>query len=72
MKGLDVQTDNAIAKLVRERVEAQKAIREKQPTDGSNGEEVGMDGSELVEAMHLKEQEDERERKRDEEDEDVS
>jgi len=72
MKGLNVQTDNAIAKLVRERVEAQKAIREKQPTDGSNGEEVGMEGSELVEAMHLKEQEDERERKRDEEDEDVS
>ncbi|KAG9190670.1 hypothetical protein G6011_08758 [Alternaria panax] len=71
-KGLNVQTDNAIAKLVRERVEAQKAIREKQPTDGSNGEEVGMEGSELVEAMHLKEQEDERERKRDEADEDVS
>jgi coiled-coil domain-containing protein 12 len=31
-----------------------------------------MEGSELVEAMHLKEQEDERERRRDEEDEDVS
>ena len=72
MKGLQVQTDNAIAKLVRERVEAQKAIREKQPTDGSNGEEVGMEGSELVEAMHLKEQEEERERKRDAEEEDVS
>ena len=72
MKPLQVQTDNAIAKLVRERVEAQKAIREKQPLDGSNGEEVGMEGAELVEAMHLKEQEDERERKRDEEDEDVS
>ncbi|RAR14767.1 cell cycle control protein cwf18 [Stemphylium lycopersici] len=72
MKGLQVQTDNAIAKLVRERVEAQKAIREKQPTDGSNGEEVGMEGSELVEAMHLKEQEEERERKRDAEEEDTS
>ncbi|KAF1839264.1 hypothetical protein BDW02DRAFT_540203 [Decorospora gaudefroyi] len=72
MKGLNVQTENAIAKLVRDRVEAQKAIRQKQPTDGSNGEEVGMEGTELVEAMHLKEQEEERERKRDEEDEDVS
>ncbi|KAF7447854.1 Cwf18 pre-mRNA splicing factor [Pyrenophora tritici-repentis] len=45
MKPLHVQTDNAIAKLVRERVEAQKAIREKQPSDGSNGEEVGMEGT---------------------------
>jgi coiled-coil domain-containing protein 12 len=72
MKALDVQTQNAIAKLVRERVEAQKAIRQKQPGDGEGGEEVGMEGSELVEAMHLKEQEAEQERKRDEEDEDVS
>jgi coiled-coil domain-containing protein 12 len=71
MKSLDVQTENAVAKLVRERVEAQKAIREKKPQDGE-GEEVGMEGSELVEAMHLKEQEEARERRRDEEDEDVS
>ena len=71
MRGLDVQTENAIAKLVRERVEAQKAIRDKKPQDGQ-GEEVGMEGSELVEAMHLKEQEQERDRRRDEEDEDVS
>lgn len=70
-KSLDVQTENAIAKLVRERVEAQKTIREKKPTDG-DGEEVGMEGSELVEAMHLKEQDEARERRRDEEDEDVS
>jgi coiled-coil domain-containing protein 12 len=72
MKGLDVQTENAIAKLVKERVEAQKAIREQKPADGASGEEVGMEGSELVEAMHLKEQEQERDRKRDEEDEDAS
>ncbi|EOA92308.1 hypothetical protein ACJQWK_03305 [Exserohilum turcicum] len=73
MRGLNVQTDNAIAKLVRERVEAQKAIREKQPRDSNSGDEVGMEGTELVEAMHLKEQEEERERKREaEEEEDVS
>ncbi|KAI8933961.1 hypothetical protein NX059_008735 [Plenodomus lindquistii] len=71
-KGLDVQTENAIARLVRERVEAHKATREKKPADGAQGEEVGMEGSELVEAMHLKEQEDARDRRRDEEDEDVS
>lgn len=72
MKGLHVQTDNAIAKLVRERVEAQKAIRQKQPRDDGTGDEVGMEGAELVEAMHLKEQEEERERKREAEEEDVS
>jgi coiled-coil domain-containing protein 12 len=72
MKGLNVQTENAIARLVRERVEAQKALRQKQPSDGQEGEEVGMEGVELVEAMHLKELEEERERKREEEDEDVS
>jgi coiled-coil domain-containing protein 12 len=64
---------------VRERIEGQKAIKEREVggkgEKGGNegdGEEVGMEGSELVEAMHLKEQEDERERRRDEEDEDVS
>jgi coiled-coil domain-containing protein 12 len=72
MKGLNVQTENAIARLVRERVEAQKALRQKQPSDGQEGEEVGMEGVELVEAMHLKELEEERERKREEEEEDVS
>jgi coiled-coil domain-containing protein 12 len=72
MKGLNVQTENAIARLVRERVEAQKALRQKQPSDGQEGEEVGMEGVELVEAMHLKELEVERERKREEEEEDVS
>lgn len=70
-KSLDVQTENAIAKLVKERVEAQKAIRDKKPQEGE-GEEVGMEGSELVEAMHLKEQDEARDRRRDEEDEDVS
>ncbi|KAF2256275.1 hypothetical protein BU26DRAFT_513108 [Trematosphaeria pertusa] len=74
MRGLDVQTENAIAKLVRERVEAQR--KERQAEEGRNGDgegqEVGMGGSELVEAMHLKEREEEEERKRDVADEDVS
>ncbi|KAH8730259.1 cwf18 pre-mRNA splicing factor-domain-containing protein [Phaeosphaeriaceae sp. PMI808] len=78
-KPLEVQTENAIARLVRERIEGQKAMKEKEArqvggareANEGDGEEVGMEGSELVEAMHLKEQEEERERKRDE-DEDVS
>jgi coiled-coil domain-containing protein 12 len=83
MKPLEVQTENAVARLVRERIEAQKQESVKQVGGGSgggrggnenqgDGEEVGMEGSELVEAMHLKEQEEERERRRDEADEDVS
>jgi coiled-coil domain-containing protein 12 len=78
MRSLDVQTENAVARIVRERIEGQKAIKEREvKTVGSmvgegNGEVVGMEGTELVEAMHLKEQEEERERRRDEADEDGS
>jgi len=76
MRALDVQTENAIAKLVRERVEAQKKEQVASGTQATNGDgeaqQVGMQGSELVEAMHLKEREEEEERKRDAEDEDVS
>lgn len=80
MRPLEVQTENAIARLVRERIEGQKAIKESavkeiaagEASNEGDGQEVGMEGSELVEAMNLKEQEDERERKRDEQDEDVS
>jgi len=77
MRPLNVQTENAIARMVRERIEAQKA-RQKEVGIGrgegdGEGEEVGMKGVELVEAMHLKEQEEERERRREEEEvEDVS
>lgn len=82
MRPLEVQTENAIARLVRERIEGQKVIKaqDRERVEGAKGEvqnegdgqEVGMEGSELVEAMHLKEQEDERERRRDAEDDDVS
>jgi coiled-coil domain-containing protein 12 len=64
-KTLDVWTENAIARLVRERVEGQKNARQAKQVAG--GEEVGMEGSELVEAMHLKEREEQEERRRDEE-----
>lgn len=76
MRGLDVQTENAIARMVRDRIEGQKAVKQKEAKgqiggkeNEGDGQEVGMEGSELVEAMHLKEQEEERERRREEADE---
>lgn len=65
--GLERETENAIARLVRERVEAQKNEKLKIAGNGE-GEEVGMEGGELVEAMNQREAEEERERRRDEED----
>jgi coiled-coil domain-containing protein 12 len=65
--GLERETENAIARLVRERVEAQKNEKLKIAGNGE-GEEVGMEGGELVEAMHQREAEEEKERRRDEED----
>jgi coiled-coil domain-containing protein 12 len=65
LKVVDVWTENAIARLVRERVEAQKqkALEEGGMTEGE-GETVGLEGRELVEAMHVREREEEEERKR--------
>lgn len=70
MKVLNVRTQNAIARLVRERIqdakqEAQsksKGVAEHQDK-GGEGEEVGIEGTTLVEGVHLRErqeQEDER------------
>ncbi|KAI1842281.1 hypothetical protein JX266_011566 [Neoarthrinium moseri] len=76
---LNVRTDNAIAKLVRERIAgAKKTDKEKQKAvtgGGSDGdgdgdrEAVGLDGVALVEAMRVREREDEEEEKREREDE---
>jgi coiled-coil domain-containing protein 12 len=72
MRGLDGQTENAIARMVRERIERQKLKQvEARNGNGGGGEEVGMKGEELVEAMHLKEVEEERERVREREDDDA-
>lgn len=57
---LNVRTENAIAKLVRERIEnAQRAGREKpRPSNADeDGEEVGIEGEALVEGIHVREQE---------------
>ncbi|KAF2275152.1 uncharacterized protein EI97DRAFT_434391 [Westerdykella ornata] len=72
MRPLNVRTDNAIARMVRERIETQrKTATLKQNEENKESEEVGMEGRELVEAMHLMEKEGEADQKRDEE-EDVS
>jgi coiled-coil domain-containing protein 12 len=78
MKILNVRTQNAIARLVRERIEnAKKQALEKTQAaqtatpDGFDGEEVGIEGNTLVEGIHLREQEEEREIAREKEEEDI-
>ena len=55
MEILDLKTDNAIARLVRERIEEQKKKA------GSNGDATGFEGADLVEAVHVREREEEEE-----------
>ncbi|KAH8697017.1 cwf18 pre-mRNA splicing factor-domain-containing protein [Talaromyces proteolyticus] len=57
---LNVRTENAIARLVRQRIEnAQRAGREnpRPKGTGEEGEEVGIEGEALVESIHVREQE---------------
>lgn len=73
MKVLDVRTENAIARLVRQRIEnAQKAAKEKGLAGKeSEGEEFGIEGATLVKGVHVREREEaddeRREREYDEE-----
>ncbi|KAH8795761.1 putative cell cycle control protein cwf18 [Hyaloscypha sp. PMI_1271] len=73
---LNVRTENAIAKMVRERIEgAQKAAKSKSGngsiTASEGGEEMGMEGVALVEGVKLREREEEEEERREKEDEDL-
>ncbi|KAI0456951.1 cwf18 pre-mRNA splicing factor-domain-containing protein [Xylaria acuta] len=75
---LNVRTDNAIAKLVRERIaNAQAAAKKKtaQPIaaggDDGSAEVAGMDGVALVEGLRVREREEEEERKELEDEEDL-
>ena len=65
-KVLDVRTQNAIARLVRERIQkAKEDAQKKQPIPNIEGaEEVGLEGTVLVEAVHLREKEDEEDRRK--------
>ncbi|MCJ1351326.1 MAG: hypothetical protein MMC33_001310 [Icmadophila ericetorum] len=80
MEVLNVQTENAIARLVRERIEGQKKKQVERAVvvdtkmvgaedDGGGGEDVGMRGDELVEGVHLREKEEEEDEKREREEE---
>jgi coiled-coil domain-containing protein 12 len=58
LKILDVRTENAIARLVRQRIEAaQRAAKERGGASNGEGEEVGMEGETLVEGIHMRERE---------------
>ncbi|KAK5013665.1 hypothetical protein LTR39_003538 [Cryomyces antarcticus] len=71
---LDVRTENAIARLVRRRIEGARKVDGGgggKGQEGGDGEVVGMEGATLVEAMHVREREEEEDRRREEEDEDL-
>ena len=74
MERLNVQTDNAIARLVRERIEGAK--KKALETNGrgreeGTGEEVGLGGEELVEGVHVREREEAEDERREKEDEEM-
>lgn len=69
MERLNARTENAIARLVRERIEGAK--RKAEGGREGMGEEVGMKGEELVEGVHVREREEEEDERREREEEDV-
>lgn len=75
MEVLNARTENAIARLVRERIEEQKK-KEKEKANGSGGndeENLGIGGVELVEGMHVREREEQEDERRErEEDENMA
>lgn len=65
MEILNVRTDNAIARLVRERIEGAKK------KSGAQDGNIGMRGEELVEGMHVREREAEADERRENEEEEM-
>lgn len=63
MDVLNVRTDNAIARLVKDRITAAQKAAEKD-SDGTDVEAAGMDGATLVESLRVREQEEEEEERR--------
>ncbi|KAI9886783.1 MAG: hypothetical protein M1823_001426 [Watsoniomyces obsoletus] len=70
---LNVRTDNAIARLVRQRIQQQqqesaKKIEEEGNDHGdtvmSEGEQLGMDGNTLLEGVHMREREEQEDERR--------
>jgi len=73
MEILSVRTDNAIAKLVRERITAAQKAKQKSGdvTDaGTDGEAAGVDGTTLVEGLRMREKEEQEEERRERQEED--
>ena len=77
---LNVRTDNAIARIVRERIASQQKAAKAKVTNGqANGsaqeggdiEAAGIDGTTLVEATNVREREDEEDARREREDEEA-
>ncbi|OLN82233.1 Pre-mRNA-splicing factor cwf18 [Colletotrichum chlorophyti] len=71
---LNVRTDNAIARLVRERItNAQKTAVQSNKVDAAatDGDAAGVDGIALVEGLRVREREEEEEERREKEDEDA-
>ncbi|KAJ5794373.1 mRNA splicing factor Cwf18 [Penicillium paradoxum] len=63
LKILNVRTDNAIARLVRQRIDdAKRAAKERGTTltGDEQGEELGIEGEALVEGIHMREREEEK------------
>lgn len=67
MERLNARTENAIARLVRERIEGSK----RKTQENGDGEDVGMKGVELVEGVHVREREEQEEERREREDDDM-
>lgn len=72
LERLNVQTDNAIARVVRERIEAQrkKQVEAVNGSGSGEGESVGLQGEEFVEGVHVREREEAEEERREREEED--
>ncbi|KAI9796531.1 MAG: hypothetical protein M1833_006095 [Piccolia ochrophora] len=74
MELLNVRTENAIARLVRQRIQEQqdRAKTANEPGKAAgDGETIGMEGSTLVEGVHLREREEQEDERREQEDEDL-
>ena len=67
MERLNLRTDNAIARLVRERIEGAK----KKAQDNGEEEDMGFKGEELVERVHVREREEAEQERKENEDEDM-
>ena len=72
---LNVRTDNAIAKLVRERLQTKKAAAEKEAGSSAtleDGVPTGLEGAAMVEGLRMREKEEEEEERREREDDELA